>query len=156
MARRPPPKKQLKYGVVYPAKGFANPAKRIDREGPVQITIVEFLELAIPEAIVHHCQNEVKRSGKSFAKMIAAAIKLGMKKGFPDLLVALPDGRTIYFEVKVPKDPITGAAATYARPEQKALHQRMQDMGHLVAVVRSIDDVKAALDGWGIPYRNIR
>lgn len=117
--------------------------KRVDREGPIHTAIVDFLRTVLPDAITHHCRNEINKSGWRIAKELAQASRKGAVKGFPDLMVlSLAHIGPMFFEVKAP--------GNYPDATQKALHAQMAALGYRVAVVRSIDDVRAALRQWGI------
>lgn len=121
-------------------------AKRIDREGPIQRSIIAWLRVVMPDAIVHHSANESHLKGK--AAMLASVRKKrdGMRPGFPDLIV-LPFANVgaIFFEVKAP--------GNYTQQNQDAMIADMRALGYRVAVVRSIDDVRAALVEWGVGFR---
>jgi hypothetical protein len=67
-----------------------------------------------------------------------------MVAGVPDLVLTHA-GRAFFFEVKSP----TGRL----RPAQKLFLERATASGAKCAVVRSIDDVRAALQAWGVPTR---
>lgn len=123
-----------------PGSGPKKP--RQDIEGPIQEAIVTFIYATVRGVVVQHCKNEINRSGKSIAKEIAKAILRGLRKGFPDLLVLLPGGRVVFLEVKAP--------GNYPDPDQRKLHEEMRALGHQVAVVRGIDDVRAVFSEWGI------
>ena len=116
---------------------------RQDRETPVQVAIVQYLELTQPAWIVHHCKMEINKRGKAIQIEIAKAKRKGSKAGFPDLLV-LPFAHIgpLFLEVK--------AEGNYASPSQKDMHQQLKALGYRVAVVRSIDDVQDKLHEWGI------
>jgi len=117
--------------------------KKIDREGPIHTAIVDYLRRVLPDAITHHCRNEINKSGWGIAKELASATRKGAVKGFPDLIVlTYAHIGPVFFEVKAPRN--------YADATQKALHSRLDALGYRVAVVRSIDDVRAALAAWGI------
>jgi len=120
-------------------------AKRVDRETPVQIAIVEYLRRVLPpDTIVHHARGEINRGGASFMRELAKAKRKGALPGFPDLVVLTYQG-ALFFEVK--------AEGNYADKNQKAMHESMKSMGYRVAVVRSIDDVQECLAEWGIGTR---
>jgi len=60
-------------------------------------------------------------------------------EGGPDLLaVVAPLGRLVALEVK------TGSGR--ARPEQRAVHAALAAVGAVVAVVRSVDEARAAIE----------
>ena len=123
---------------------------RRDLENPIQRAIVQYLRTAIPgNPIVHHSPNEIGLSGKDVARQIAKAKLNGMVPGWPDLVVVCYPA-VLFFEVKAPGGRLS--------PAQEQVHMDMIRLGHRVAVVRSIEDVQAALDKWAIwtndrPYR---
>lgn len=119
--------------------------KRVDREGPIQESIVRFVYAAVPGVIVHHCKNEMNRSGKTFAREIAKAVRRGLRKGFPDLMILLPGSRIFFLEVKAP--------GNYPDKDQRELHDEMRALGFKIAVVRGIDDLRAIFNEWGIETR---
>ena len=120
-------------------------APRRDVEGPIHESIVGFLYGVVPGAIVHFCKNEINLKGKQIRNELAKAAKMGARKGFPDILLMVPNMGTFYFEVKAP--------GNYPDQTQKELHEEMTEGGHKVAVVRSIDDVRKWLEFWNIPTR---
>ena len=118
-------------------------AKRVDREGPLQIEIVNYLRDLFPSpCIVHHCKNEINKRGFNIAIEIKKAIERGMVPGFPDIIV-LPFEQIglMLFEVK--------AEGNYAQDNQKDVHEDLRRLGYHVAVVRSIQDVRECLLEWG-------
>ena len=122
--------------TIYPRR------KHRDLENPIQRAIVAYLRMAIPgNPIVHHSPNEVGMSGDEIARQIAKHKHNGMVSGFPDLVLICNAG-VAFFEVKTAKG-VTSEA-------QRTVHADLSRMGHRIAVVRSIDDVRAALDAWGI------
>lgn len=119
---------------------------RVDREGPIHRSIVQWLRTAMPDALVVHIRNEINKGGWRIAKELGAAKAKGALKGAPDLMV-LPWANIgpLFFEVK--------AEGNYADKDQKALHEKMRGLGYRVAVVRSIDDVAQYLAEWGVVTR---
>lgn len=119
-----------------------------DRESPIQIAIVDYLRRVMPDALVHHCKNEINKRGKAIAIELAKAKRKGAVTGFPDLLV-LPYSTLgpMFFEVK--------AEGNYATPAQKDVHEHLRKLGYRVAVVRSIDDVRECLTEWSVPTGHI-
>ena len=117
---------------------------RQDRETPVQVAIVQYLELTQPAWIVHHCKMEINKRGKAIQIEIAKAKRKGSKVGFPDLLV-LPWAHIgpVFLEVK--------AEGNYASPAQKDMHRQLERLGYRVGVVRSVEDVQERFAAWGLP-----
>lgn len=71
----------------------------------------------------------------------------GAQAGFPDLIVIAPGGKTLFLEVKTKSGKLSEA--------QKDFANDLQMMGHNYAVVRSIEDARAAFDRAGIKTREI-
>jgi len=118
-----------------------------DVEGPIQEAIVGYLRAVMPQAIVHHCRNEINKRGQHIARELAKAKKRGAVTGFPDIIVlpyASATAPVMFFEVKAPKGSTS--------PAQKAVHAHMGKLGHKIAVVRSIDDVRDCLILWGVGF----
>lgn len=71
------------------------------------------------------------------------AKKLGLAKGFPDCMAIWPGAGVAFLEFKLPKGVV--------RVDQEEWHRRLEEYGHKIAVVRSIDDVFAFLSWCGAP-----
>ena len=74
-----------------------------------------------------------------------AVLKKSEMAGFPDLLVLGPEGLTAWLEVKTPGGRLS--------PIQRARHERLQALTHVVATVHSAEEAIAVLraDGWFEP-----
>lgn len=113
------------------------------REKPIQKACVDYLRAVLPGAIVHHARNEINKRGDSIARELAEAKRLGAIAGFPDIIAILPAHiGVLFFEVKAPGGSLS--------PAQRAMHESLDGLGHRVAVVRGIEGVQSALDGWGV------
>lgn len=124
----------------------SSPAKRVDRETPIQRAVVDRLRFELPGAIVHHSPNEVPLDGEDVKRAVAKAKRNGMVPGFPDVVVVLVCRPiTLFFEVKSPTGRETAA--------QRDLREVAVAAGHHWAVVRSQEDVVACLDAWGVRRR---
>lgn len=117
-------------------------------EDQTQIAIVKFLRQVLPaDAIVCHVPNGGKRS-----KVQAALFKaMGVVAGIPDLIVLVPFGRAIFFEVKRPAGPSQRKGSE--SPSQLAMRFRLQGMGFGCATVYGIDDVRNALKALNVRTR---
>ena len=123
--------------------------KRIDREGPIHIACLQFLREVLPGALIHHSPNEMPVAGASQKSKAIAQNKakgLGMQPGWPDLEVFYR-GLPLMFEVKAEGGTMSKA--------QRSVCDAFVAQGVHYAVVRSVDDVKEALDDWGIEYRGV-
>jgi hypothetical protein len=109
-----------------------------NREGRIQIAVVRYVNLVAPEVIVFHIPNGGWR-GKTEASRFKA---LGVLPGIPDLILALPGGRTAWWEIKADGGRIS--------PVQKAIFSRLDESGHKVTVIRSIDEARSALKQLGV------
>ena len=120
---------------------------RRDVEGPIHRSILHWLRLVLPGALIHHSANEINISGDRVMREIGKAKALGMAKGWPDIEVLTADG-PLFLEVKAPgREP---------SEDQSAIHAKMRRLGYRVAVVRGIEDVRAALAEWGVKTREAR
>ncbi|MGY0341830.1 PDDEXK family nuclease [Xylella fastidiosa] len=64
-------------------------------------------------------------------------VKWGGRHGAPDRIAMLPEGRTLWVELKAPGQPCT--------PHQVREHERMRGMGQRVVVVDSLKGVDEVL-----------
>ena len=110
-------------------------------EDHVQASIVEWLRMVLPRAVV----SSVPLGGLRTKKEAAKLRWTGALKGIPDLFVALPAGRTLWVECKAAKGSL--------EPEQKAVHAALSDLGHTVIVARDVEDVRSALQSLGVRTR---
>lgn len=118
--------------------------RNIDREAPIQRSIVQYLRAQYPHSALFSVPNELASKvggrGKDRQRIIrnaqANAKRLGMLPGAPDLCM-LHDGTLYAFEVK--------AEGNYQQKNQKAAQARFEANGGKYFVVRSIDDVREAM-----------
>ena len=118
-----------------------NKAKRVDREGPIQQAIVDWLVCVLPsETLVFSIPNE----NKGGARMGARLNRLGRYPGAADLCV-VQGGRAHFIEVKHEGNRQTD--------EQKAFAAHAHQAGAVYGVARSVDDARALLYEWGVLTR---
>lgn len=117
-------------------------------EHKIQVSIIRWLRAVMPHALVQHSRNEHGKRGT--AGMIAAQTQraAGVMPGFPDLIV-LPYANVgpFFLEVKSKTGSVTSV--------QTQVHAMLRGLGYKVAVVRSIDDVRAFLTAEGIGFREV-
>ena len=103
--------------------------------------VVAWLDVALPRgSIYHHSPNEGKRHVNYHVKMKA----MGMKAGFPDLCIFVPqrffwDGVpcSIFLELKRPGGRTTS--------QQKKIHDQLIEAGAAVAVIDNFPKMKLFL-----------
>jgi hypothetical protein len=123
-------------------------------ELPVHRSCLEYLQYALPGAVIHHSPNgfgislpaDIPDKWRAviyglIKRAVSLAKLMGMMDGFPDLLV-IYNGVTMGFEVKA-----EGGTQSIA---QRGVQASFMANGARYAVVRSIDDVKEKLQAWGV------
>tara|TARA_R100001377_G_scaffold12886_1_gene6470 strand:+ start:1541 stop:1972 length:432 start_codon:yes stop_codon:yes gene_type:complete len=114
-------------------------------EAELQRLVVLWLDAALPDgAIYHHSPNEGKRHISYNVKLKL----LGMKTGFPDLVLFVPTRYfwsgipcSIFIELKRPKGGKTS-------PAQKLMHEALLVTGAAVATLNSLAKVKMFLSNF--------
>jgi len=116
--------------------------RRATPEQTIHMQVAQYLDAALdPDA----CWYSTVPSGGGGLIRGALLKACGLKVGIPDI-VLIPRGRCACFiELK--------AAGGQVRPAQRALHARLRDLGCLVAVCRSVDEVEGTLKAWMVPTR---
>ncbi len=117
---------------------------RVDREGPIHKSILEYVLTVLPRrAVVHHSPNELNMAGdaKSRAIAISKAKALGMVPGWPDLEIMI-DGQAYFLEIKAESGTVS--------KDQIAVISRLRVAGCRIQVVNSIDGARRALQEWGL------
>jgi hypothetical protein len=121
-------------------------APRTNPEAKLQAAVREYLMICLPEpphpggVLWTASLTGVYLSPRARSRAKA----LGVRPGFPDLQFLFPDGRTYYIELKAPDGSLSAEQREFrdfARPHS------------IWAVCRSIDQVAAALSGWGARLR---
>lgn len=117
--------------------------KRSNPEAAIQIRIHQMLTFRLPDGVLWTASMTGTHLSMSARTRMKA---MGVRRGFPDLMFLLPDGRTVYAEVKTP----TGSLSV----EQRAFRDHCKASGlGMWALVRSEADMVAALERWGVALR---
>lgn len=118
---------------------FASPGRRKRPEAALQVAVMQYLALALPNtAVAFHPANEGRRSARAGADLK----RQGLLPGLPDVFV-LWRGSVYAIELKAGKGRVSA--------QQTATHKRLVAAGCPVSVCRSIDDVEAFLTLWRFP-----
>ncbi|CDL85380.1 VRR-NUC domain-containing protein [Xenorhabdus szentirmaii] len=76
------------------------------------------------DVIEKHLVNEVKKAGGIAYKFVSPG-----RRGVPDRIVVLPNGRVVFVECKAPGEK--------PRPDQLREHERLRALGQTVVVLDS-------------------
>lgn len=115
-------------------------------EDELQASIANLLDWVLTEDVVW---SHFPAGGYELGVAASARLyRLGLKKGFPDIEICYTPGRTLWLEVKT-RFGVTSKA-------QRKKHEQLQAIGHPVVVVRRVEDVLAALETYGVPYKKVR
>jgi hypothetical protein len=110
-------------------------------EDQIHIAILEYLRAVLPNALIFHIPNDGVRTPAAAGRLI----KLGMMAGAADLIIHTAQRETIYFEVKTAKG--------IHRANQIAFAGHCTSVGIPYALVRSVEDARAALSALNIKTR---
>lgn len=110
-------------------------------ESAVQRQIVEYIDAVVPHAVCFAIPNGARRTPSGRASNAVP----GLRRGAPDLCVCLPQGRSLFIEVKSMKGRVS--------IDQIGFHTLLNAVGHQVIVARNIDDVRRAFVALGIRTR---
>ncbi len=114
-----------------------------DDEESRQACIVEYVRTVAPHILIWAVPNGGWRNKREAARMKWT----GTLAGVLDLTLALPDGRCAFWEIKTPKGPLSSV--------QKDIISDLERLGHVWAVVRSVDDARRELKRLKIKTREV-
>lgn len=100
--------------------------------------VAQFLDRALPEKY----RWSTFPSGGGGRVRGAQLRAMGLKSGWPDILILCPDGKWCSIELKAEKGRLSEAQERFA-----------EWAGPTLQVCRSIEQVESALRWWGIPLR---
>jgi hypothetical protein len=110
-------------------------------EAAIQRSILDYLAVAVPRSLVFAIPNAARRTSGGHASNFVP----GLKRGVFDLCFVAPGGFVAFLEVKGPKGRLS--------EHQQEIRGKFVSLGTPHAVVRSLDDVRAALAHWNISTR---
>ena len=144
MTAQPQPRARTR---AYAPSNIAGRLSRRPRlESAIQADIVGYLRAVLmpAEAFVYANANAARRTDHGSAGNAVP----GLYPGIPDLAIVATDGRAFYLEVK--------NEVGKPSPAQEGVFERFDGMRVPHAIVRGIDDVRAALARWGIATREVQ
>ena len=119
-------------------------ARRVWTEDDLHEAIASALDEALPKGWIHQCVENGGSRGKAEAGKLKAR---GVKPGFPDHMILGPaDAPCVFLELKRPGGGRTSEV-------QERMHETLRAAGHIVGVVRSLDEADAVLRYAGIDLR---
>jgi hypothetical protein len=110
-------------------------------EAAIQKAIISYVEAVVPRSLVFAIPNAAKRTSGGHA----ANFVPGLRKGVFDLCLCTPGGFVAFIEVKTAKGQLS--------KDQEEIRGKFVSLGTPHAVVRSVEDVRAALAHWKIETR---
>ena len=118
----------------------------VPTERQVQRSILSMAGTCFPDVLIVHVPNGAHLAGDDAARFrqMGALIGDGLKKGFPDLICIWNRG-VAFMEIKRPGGRLS--------PDQRAMHERLADLGHVPAVVMSAEEAWHFLIERGAPCR---
>ncbi|MEH6697223.1 MAG: VRR-NUC domain-containing protein [Brevundimonas sp.] len=110
-------------------------------EDILQVQVLGFLKVAVPDCVYFHCPNGGSRHPREAKKLKS----MGVRPGVADLCFVLPGGRAAFIELK--------AGAGRQTASQALFQEEVTALGSPYAVCRSISEVQSTLEGWGLKLR---
>lgn len=129
-----------------PDEDWSKPKKRGSPERDLQKQIVGYVNRFVQGVVIAAVTNEEQaRSSDPEARARFGAMRraAGVLSGHPDLVVYVPGGRVLLWELKAPKGTVSVA--------QHLVHARLAELGHPVQVIRTLEEALAALVRAGVP-----
>lgn len=124
----------------YEVREIARP-KRAQPEAALQRAVAQLLDAILPSDATWFA---IPNGGKRPKAEAAIMRSQGVKAGLPDLMI-LWQGRVHFIELKAPRGHLS--------PAQRLMIAQLRDAGAPTAIMRSVEGVLAAIEGWGIPTR---
>ncbi|HVJ31630.1 MAG TPA: VRR-NUC domain-containing protein [Terriglobia bacterium] len=110
-------------------------------EQQLQITVAQFLDMALPADAVWTAVNPVPGKTKAVAGLSKA---MGLKAGFPDVLIFWQK-RLYLIELKTDRGRLS--------PEQRDMMNDLIDAGAFYGIAKSLDEVIGHLTYWKFPLK---
>lgn len=110
-------------------------------EETIHKSVLDWLRLVLPNALIWHCPNGGAREPREAAKLK----RLGVVAGIPDIFILGEGGFAGALEIKTQVGRLSS--------EQHNVHSHMRRLGFKIFVVRGIVEAREALASWGVKTR---
>lgn len=119
--------------------------KRRHREDDLHMACVRWFDMRYPKLreLLHHSPNGGLRNEREAARFK----RMGVRAGFPDLILLLPRGRCPFLGIELKTEK--GRQSEYQRTYQKVF----EGVGARYEVVRSVDGFMSAIDDYLHSYQ---
>jgi len=110
-------------------------------EAQLQQIIVMFIKTYYPQLVINLSLSGINLSGlssKQIGVLFKDLVKQGFRKGIPDLLIYLPEGKVLNLELKKPSGGVQSE-------HQKEIESELKQLGHTYELVTSKEQVKQLL-----------
>lgn len=114
-------------------------AKKEASEHKIQCALMDYLQIAGRKDLHWFAIPNGEKRHIAVASRLKAE---GVRRGSPDLVFILPDGKTGFLEMK--------NASGSLSPDQKAFRDKAKELGHLWGMARSVDEALPILTEWGV------
>lgn len=108
-------------------------------EHKIQAALVELLQRAAKPEIVWAA---IPNGGVRHIRVAQKLKNEGVRRGTPDMFFCLPQGRVAWLEMKAKKGSLSD--------DQKYFRDRVDRLGHLWAMARSVEEAALHLHSWGV------
>lgn len=110
-------------------------------ESRLQFMVARFLGSSCPDLLWSHFPAGEARDAITGRKLK----DMGLKRGWPDIILCLPGGILGAIELKAEKGRLS--------PDQIAFRNALEASGGRFSLCRTLDEVEACLRAWGVNVR---
>jgi len=107
----------------------------------LQQTAIQAIKHIYPEIVINLSLSGINLNGLKPAdksKLFRQLKQQGFRRGMPDVLLYLPEGKVVNLEFKRPEGGVQSE-------DQKQVEQELKQLGHNYYIVRSVDEVLQAI-----------
>lgn len=118
--------------------------RRRDDELRLHKSVVDYINRVMPGHAGFHVPNGERRDARTAAKLKS----MGTRAGVPDYCFPCAGGRVLWMEFKAPGGKLSQV--------QRVFIGLLRDLGHTVAIVESVDDVRNTFRAYGVQTREAK